>query len=148
MVEYLDARSLQRFQNKLAAGESGCWEWVASAYPAGYGSFWLRGKLRRAHRVAYSHWVGPIPDGYTIDHLCRNRLCVNPKHLEPVTNRENILRGIGPTANNARKTHCAHGHPFAGSNLVVSGDGQERRCRECVRLDSAKRRAICRRLDR
>jgi len=89
-------------------------------------------KIRCAHRIIYELRVGKIPDGYEIDHLCRNPLCINSNHLEAVTHRENVLRGIGPTAENARKTHCIHGHPFSGDNLGIREDGN-RRCRECAR---------------
>ena len=71
---------------------SGCWLWLGATTDNGYGSFWADGRSHRAHRFAYAQFVGPIPSGLTLDHLCRNRICVNPKHLEPVTDRENILR--------------------------------------------------------
>lgn len=108
-----------------------CWLWTAALHN-GYGSFYLPGAgTRRAHRIAYEALVGPIPEGLTLDHLCRNRGCVNPAHLEPVTNKENILRGVGITAENARKTHCVNGHPLEGYNLMFQPGG--RRCRECFR---------------
>jgi len=91
-----------------------CWEWMtAKGVVAGYG--WLvmgRRAKYLAHRWAYTRWVGDIPVGYQIDHLCRTPACVNPAHLEAVTSRENTLRGIGVTAQNARKTHCRLGHPL------------------------------------
>lgn len=79
----------------------------------GYGRFYLQGRTRLAHRVAFEWANGPIPEGFSLDHLCRNRACVEPSHLEIVTNRENILRGVGITAENARKTHCVRGHLLA-----------------------------------
>lgn len=82
-----------------------------------------------AHRVAYEMLVGPIPEGKQLDHLCRQRTCWNPAHLEVVTGRENTLRGVGRTAVNAAKTHCSRGHELAGDNLYVH-DGQ-RKCRAC-----------------
>lgn len=80
-----------------------------------------------AHRVAYETWVGPIPDGLTIDHLCRNRLCIEPTHLEPVTNRENIQRG-----GNSLKTHCPQGHPYDEVNTASRNN--RRYCRTCERV--------------
>lgn len=86
-----------------------------------------------AHRYFWEKTNGPIPEGLVIDHLCRNRACVNLEHLEVVTGRENCLRGIGPTAINALKTHCSrHGHPLSGANLILHPDGR-RECRECQR---------------
>lgn len=86
--------------------ENGCWEWTGGIDRGGYGK-WQHGK---AHRVVYTKLRGPIPEGMQLDHRCRNRACVNPDHLEPVTNRENILRGNGHTAINARKQTCKRGH--------------------------------------
>ncbi len=82
----------------------------------GYGRIWVNGQRKYAHVAAYEQIHGHVPEGLVIDHLCRNRSCVNPAHLEPVTNRENVLRGNGITAVNARKTHCVHGHPFDDVN--------------------------------
>lgn len=84
--------------------------------------------------------VGPIPEGMDLDHTCRNRGCVNPEHLEPVTTQVNTLRGIGPTAENARKTHCKHGHPLEGDNLYVDPEGK-RKCRACMERIQAERSA-------
>ena len=89
---------------------------------------------------AYRAMVGEIPGGLVLDHLCRNVLCVNPSHLEPVTNRENILRGVGITAQNAQKTQCKWGHPFSGENLFVRPDG-ERMCRACMRRRDREKKA-------
>ena len=100
-----------------------CWLWRASRDRSGYGRFKAATGVVGAHRVAYELLVGPIPDGLTLDHLCRVRHCVNPEHLEPVTHRENTLRGTGPTAENARKTHCLRGHALTHG----------RRCMTCAR---------------
>ena len=121
-----------RFWQHVRVRSNGCWQWVGSREAKGYGRFWLNGKHRKAHRVAYELMVGPIPAGYTIDHLCRNRDCVRPSHLDPVTNRENVLRGEGVTANHARQTHCTNGHEFTPENTYIRPRGQ-RSCRECAR---------------
>lgn len=93
-----------------------CWLWKGTITFFGYSHFWINHKEVRAHRFSYKLLIGAIPDGLHLDHLCRVRSCVNPYHLEPVTNRINILRGDAPAAINARKTHCIHGHPFDAVN--------------------------------
>lgn len=113
-----------------------CWLWQG-ANGAGYGRFKMtggrKGKLVAAHRFAYEHCVGKIPEGLQLDHLCRTPACVNPQHLEPVTPKENGLRGISPSAINARKTHCKRGHPFSGGNLWIDKNG-DRYCKTCWRV--------------
>jgi hypothetical protein len=91
-----------------------------------------------AHRFAYELFVDEIPDGLTLDHLCRNPRCVNPGHLEPVTQRENTLRGISPVAVNAAKTHCKHGHLLDEANTYMTNAGS-RQCRTCNRLRMRRR---------
>src|SRR6266568_5486930 len=91
-----------------------CWLWTAHVGEDGYGTFSLDGHHQRAHRIAWVLLRGPIPEGLQIDHLCRVRACVNPDHLEPVTQRENILRGEGISALCARRTHCPQGHEYTG----------------------------------
>lgn len=110
---------------------TGCWLWTGALQPTGYGSMHLKGRSGRAHRAAYEALVGPIPTNLTLDHLCRTRCCVNPDHLEPVTQRENVLRGAGPWATNKRKTHCKRGHAFDEANTHVDGNGY-RKCRACA----------------
>jgi len=124
---------IQRILNKIRIEPNGCWLWQGAKDGGGYGHVWLDGKTTpKVSRVLYEAYKGPIPKGYTIDHLCRNRTCGNPDHLEAVTMRENILRGIGPSANNARKTHCPSGHTLLGNNLTPRADGR-RECRKCAR---------------
>lgn len=113
--------------------ENGCWEWIGRSITNGYGQVKMNGCTRRAHRIVYERVKGPIPQGLTLDHLCRNRRCVNPDHLEPVTNRENLRRGMGLPARNARKTHCVRGHEFTPENTWYYGVW--RVCRTCKRAE-------------
>lgn len=113
--------------------EDECWTWEAATTWLGYGKFsTTRSVWTPAHRVSHELFVGPIPEGLQIDHLCRNPRCVNPKHLEPVTPRENTMRGEAPSAYHAKKTHCPKGHPYSGDNLYVGAKGN-RVCRACGR---------------
>ena len=109
----------ERFWPKVEITES-CWLWTAGRVWNGYGRFKVAGRHVYAHRFAYELLDGPIPDGLQLDHLCRVRHCVNPAHLELVTNRENSLRGESFSAINAAKTHCPQGHPLTPENLVPS----------------------------
>ena len=129
---------LERFNRfVMPVTESGCHLWVGSL-TGGYGYIGdENGKKEEAHRFAYEQAKGPIPEGLQLDHLCRVRCCVNPDHLEPVTNKVNCLRGIGFVAVNARKTHCRKGHPYHGENLLLRPNGY-RRCRTCDSLARAQ----------
>jgi hypothetical protein len=109
-----------------------CWIYSGALNQSGYGVARYQGRMTVVHRLAYQELVGPIPEGLELDHLCRVRNCVNPAHLEPVTHAENTLRGIGPTAQNARRTECLQGHPLMGPNLYLRPDGR-RECRTCKR---------------
>ncbi|MEE9149964.1 MAG: HNH endonuclease signature motif containing protein [Candidatus Tectomicrobia bacterium] len=132
----------ERFWKKVELTEQDCWVWTGHLR-RGYGTLMRNGEDGYAHRFAYESLVGPIPEGLTIDHLCRNRACVNPAHMEPVTHRVNILRGEGLCAKNARKTHCKHGHPLTVENVYLFRGS--RCCRECqqrrVREYTARRRS-------
>ena len=111
-----------------------CWLWTGSIQRGGYGMFLERpGKSVVAHRFAYRLLVGPVPEGLQLDHLCRVRNCVRPDHLEPVTARENTMRGLGFASANARKTHCKRGHEFTPENTRILTSGS-RLCRACRRL--------------
>lgn len=136
---------------------NGCWIWIGYTATNGYGHIGRRlagGKktVKLAHRVVYEALSGKIPGKLSIDHLCRVRCCVNPGHLEPVTTRENVLRGVGITAANAKKTHCNKGHAFTSENtsIVLDDYGYSRSCKACrsdiVRryrsTDAAKRRRL------
>lgn len=89
-------------------------------------------RYRTAHRVFYEMEKGPINRGLVLDHKCRNRRCINPKHLEPVTNKVNILRGNGAGAINARRTHCKHGHKFTKKSTYTIPGTKFRYCRKCM----------------
>lgn len=112
----------------------GCWVWTGARVSAGYGSLGVGKKTVSAHRFMYTALVGPIPEGLHLDHLCRNRACCNPEHLEPVTSRENTLRGETLAAACAAKTHCPKGHEYTPDNVLRAG--RKRICRECRYLRS------------
>lgn len=137
-VPVLEPAQVEKFWAKVEKRE-GCWRWKGLMSKDGYGVTTLNRRPYRAHRVAYTLMRGSIPTGLTIDHLCRNRACINPAHMEPVTMRENTLRGFGLTAIHARKTHCSNGHPFAGDNLRIHRRGY-RTCMICRRKWDKKRR--------
>ena len=133
----------ERIARKVCVDEFGCWEWVGSTSESRgrrhYGILWVGGKNKKAHRVVYEELVGPIPEGLTLDHLCKNTICVNPSHLGPVTIAENILRGVGPPAQNSRKTHCIHGHEFNEENTYVTPQNGFRQCLTCQRIGRRRR---------
>jgi hypothetical protein len=120
-----DAASIaERFWGRVDRSDaSGCWPYRGSTFRKGYGQVRALGE-RMAHRLAYKLTIGPIPVGLTLDHTCRNRICVNPKHLDPVTIQENIRR--------ARKSHCSRGHEFTAENTTLAGNW--RSCRTCNRV--------------
>jgi len=140
-----------RFWGKVRVLENGCWEW-AGGRRRGYGQFYIgpAGKVSQAHRSAFEALVGQIPDGLTLDHRCHNndincpgglnchhRACVNTAHLEPLTHRENILRGRNHVARQAKQTRCVRGHAFSGANTYwkVRRDGRKyRTCRLCMAI--------------
>lgn len=129
--------ALERFARQTIILATGCIEWTGTIDRDGYGQFLPAGgrqaRKTSAHRWSYQHFIGPIRDGLQVDHLCRNRACVNPSHLEAVTPRENVMRSpLAPGAINSRKTHCPKGHPYFGDNLYVF-----RRNRICKRCKAA-----------
>lgn len=138
------------FWGKVAfpAAHEGCWEWQGSVSPSGYGRARVGNTNSYAHRVTYVLLRGPIPEGRELDHLCRNRACCNPDHLEPVTCRENVLRGYrarGKATVNHASTHCKSGHAFDVANTrdtFVAGQANPRRfCRACDRERKRQERA-------
>jgi hypothetical protein len=125
----------ERFWPKVnRRGDDECWPWGGSIDGHGYGRIMVRYKPLKAHRIAYELVVGKIPAGTELDHLCRNRSCVNPSHLEAVPHRQNVMRGLSPTAANAMKTECKHGHPFDLFNTYYEESNGQRHCRECDRI--------------
>ena len=124
----------ERILAKLAVGD--CWEWTGRLAPTGYAYTTWRGRHWLAHRAVYTALVGEIPDGMQIDHLCKNRRCCNPDHLEPVTQQENIRRSASG-AHHAAKTACPAGHPYSGPNLRIDPYGR-RKCRTCQSAHARK----------
>lgn len=133
-------------ESKISKVPGGCWLWTASITDTGYGNIRIKKVLYKAHRIVYELLKGPITE-QTLDHLCRVRSCVNPDHLEPVSMRENLLRGQGMSGRHARQTHCAYGHEFTPENTQVirrrTRDVVERACKICQkrRAEEVKARA-------
>lgn len=128
----------KRFWDKVKKTET-CWVWTAGKNTSGYGVFSLNGKSLLSHRLAWEDKDGSIPTGLVIDHICRNRVCCNPKHLRVVTPKVNALENsFGESAINASKTECTRGHTFSYLNTHVRPDNAGRECRACHRLRSAK----------
>lgn len=123
-----------RFMDKVSPEpNSGCWLWMAALNHKGYGVFEGRAnKKQMAHRFAFEWHIGPIPEGLELDHLCRVRCCVNPRHLEPVTKLENLRRSAVGIVNRS-KTHCPQGHEYTPENIVRKASGG-RGCRACQRI--------------
>lgn len=113
-----------------------CWPWRGAKTTKKYGKFSIGGKIYQAHRISYLVFIGPVPDGLVIDHLCRNRSCINPRHMEAVSSRENTLRGYGPAGLNSKKTHCPQGHPYSDENTRILPRKGGRRCKACASIQS------------
>ena len=141
----MDDHRFKLFTSHVAIpDEQGCMLWTASLGSDGYGLFGIKtgaGKWCRvgAHRLSYQHFIGPIPQGLELDHLCRNRKCVNPIHLEAVTHRVNIFRGNTLAANYAARTHCKRGHLYDASNTGWRGTG--RLCLTCIKQRNDEKQA-------
>ncbi len=134
--------AIERFLLKIDVQATECWDWSGTLYPGGYGMMWAGGKLVRAHRFAYEYFTGClIPEHLEIDHLCRNRRCVNPSHLEAVTHQENCRRGEAGLKFGLlqrAKTHCPQGHPYDDANIRTRKNGK-RECKICYRGNNKRR---------
>ena len=153
------ADPVKRFKAQYTVdAASGCWLWTGYVKPSGYGTLGVRvGDRWRdvpAHRFSYYHFVGPVESSLDLDHLCHNRdetcpggwacqhrRCINPEHLEPVSRRVNLRRGLGFIGQNARKTHCPKGHPYSGDNLKLRRRGRDCRTCDLARKKLASQRA-------
>jgi hypothetical protein len=122
--------TIQTTLDRLVKRENGCHEWPGCLQSEGYGMVTLHRKRHYVHRLVYEYHRGPIPEGLELDHLCRNRRCANPDHLEPVTHQVNCHRGTSPSARNATVTHCPRGHPYDAKNTYIRAGGG-RMCRKC-----------------
>lgn len=133
-----------RFWAKVQIQPGNCWLWHGARDRLGYGRLDVNGKTILAHRWAYEYFIGPIVDGWELDHLCRNPSCVRFDHLEPVPHQINMQRGEGFSGQNFRKTHCPQGHPYSGDNLLIRGG--TRQCRICK--NASNRRSHARKVAR
>lgn len=132
-----------RLDKYTERSEEGCWEWAGAVNNRGYGVMTISKSIYYTHRVSYTRHNGPIPTGRVLDHLCRNPRCLNPEHLEPVSDRVNMLRGYSTAAVAQRRETCLHGHLYAEHGRVY--DDGRRHCLACARNQSAERRARNRR---
>lgn len=141
-------KTLRNFLNKIAFAPSGCWNWTGAKLEAGYGKFSVKatnGNGNRpasfAHRISYMVFTGPIPDGLTIDHLCKNKSCVNPFHLEAVTHLVNLIRSGNRVGKHSYTSHCDYGHERTPENTYVTPSGKYKMCRLCMKESDRRRQA-------
>ena len=121
---------IKRVLSRITVNNQGCWEWKSPLHDGGYATMSVDDKSQYIHRLIYEYYHGQIQSDLQIDHLCRNRKCVNPIHLELVTQKENIMRGKGVGVLNSLKTQCPKGHPYTKENLIMYKDGSKK-CRIC-----------------
>jgi hypothetical protein len=126
---------LKKFESKYVITAAGCWEWQGKLSKFGYGNFYIRGKTFRAHRYSYSAFVEPVPSDLVVDHLCKNKCCVNPSHLESVTQYENIIRGNSVVVQYIGTDKCINGHVYTPDNTAMRKDTKfnVRKCLTCRR---------------
>ncbi|PYQ25660.1 MAG: HNH endonuclease [Acidobacteria bacterium] len=146
MIDPVDIEAaFEKLLGRIEQSPTGCWLYTGGIGDHGYARFYLprrgskRPRLRWGHQVAYELFIGSVPAGRQLDHTCRVRHCINPTHVEPVTQKINLLRGVGFSAINARKTHCPEGHPYDSLNTWHRQTGA-RRCRTCHRQSERRRR--------
>jgi hypothetical protein len=137
----LNTTAEQRIARATSVDGNGCWVWQRGRDGNGYGRIRFQGVAYPTHRFSYEVHRGPIPDGLVLDHLCRNILCCNPDHLEPVTQEENLKRGQAPNMVTHREGVCRRGHELTGHNVIHRGDGRIR-CRECHNSGIRERRLM------
>lgn len=123
---------MDRLLDSFICAPSGCWEWIRGKHYRGYGQITIYNKHQFAHRAVYELLRGAIPKGKVLDHLCENTSCVNPDHLKVTTQKENVTRGGGITAENKAKTHCKRGHEFNEANTIKIPKG--RQCLPCRQI--------------
>jgi hypothetical protein len=142
------AVACERWYPRIRLTEGGCWRWTGCRDVAGYSRVNVNRSPRLLHRLMFESLCGPIREGLELDHVCRNRWCVNPEHLDPVTTQENLRRSFEATGHpNGRKTHCPKGHPYSEENTHLRPQGW-RTCRECSRhrpKRKSRRRPRCER---
>lgn len=130
----------KRLMKSVEFAGNGCWNWTAAKSHFGYGNIFVSGRGMYAHRVSYQLFKGPIPEGLSLDHLCRNPSCLNPEHLEPVTHKENMKRGFISRGKGGSDTHCPRNHERNDENTHVSDKGI-RSCRACARERAREKKA-------
>lgn len=148
MGEKIKTPTLERLTKKIIFNSKGCWEWIGCVNYRGYGVFKVEQKSQLVHRVSYQLLKGIIPNGLELDHLCRNRICINPHHLEAVTHKENLRRGLNGFIGALKqrlKTHCPKGHEYTKENtrIHISKKNQKSRlCKTCDREVHNRRYAL------
>ena len=135
-VNNVPLTTVEIIAKRFVTDDNGCWNWIGAIDPCGYGRFYIHKRSRLAHRLMWELVGKTLDPLMQLDHLCRNKACVNPKHLEQVTARINIMRSECNSAKNARKTHCGKGHPLSGSNLYIykTKAGVGRACQTCCKV--------------
>lgn len=129
----------RRLMGKVLIAENGCWLFTGSLDGTGYGQIYWNGRLHAAHRVAHEYFIGPIPDGYEVDHLCGVYACVSPHHIEAVTPTINKLRSAAPMAQRWREARCKRGHPMVEGNLYRYKSRTGHECKTCMLIRNLRR---------